>query len=159
MAWIVLAAAGLLEIVWAVAMKQSAGFTRPLPTVVMVVAMAGSVWLLASLGVYLRDLKQAVGIVTMADFMRLANLEVHEGMGQRLRSLIMGRPKRPDQVQGLMSSPVLQVQADQHVMDLVPLFSEAGHHHIPVVDEARQLVGIITQSDLVKALAAAVARS
>jgi CBS domain-containing membrane protein len=100
-----------------------------------------------------------VGIVTMADFMRLANLEVHEGMGQRLRSLIMGRPKRPDQVQGLMSSPVLQVQAEQHVMDLVPLFSEAGHHHIPVVDEARQLVGIITQSDLVKALAAAVARS
>lgn len=100
-----------------------------------------------------------VGIVTMADFMRLANLEVHEGMGQRLRSLIMGRPKRPDQVQGLMSSPVLQVQADRHVMDLVPLFSEAGHHHIPVVDEARQLVGIITQSDLVKALAAAVTRS
>jgi quaternary ammonium compound-resistance protein SugE len=47
MAWIILAAAGLLEVVWAVAMKQSAGFSRPLPTVVMVVAMAGSVWLLA----------------------------------------------------------------------------------------------------------------
>lgn len=99
-----------------------------------------------------------IGIVTVADFMRLANLEVHEGMGQRLRALIMGRPKRPDQVQQLMSSPVLQVVAEQHVMDLVPLFSEAGHHHIPVVDEERQLLGIITQSDLVKTLAAAVAQ-
>ncbi|MBS0294120.1 MAG: HPP family protein [Proteobacteria bacterium] len=99
-----------------------------------------------------------VGIVTVADFMRLASLELHEGMGRRLRTLIMGRPKRPDQVQGLMSSPVQQVQAGRHVMDLVPLFSEAGHHHIPVVDESQQLVGIITQSDLVKALAAAVAQ-
>ena len=97
-----------------------------------------------------------IGIVTMADFMRLANLEVHEGMGQRLRTLILGRPQRPQQVQDLMSKPVLQVQADQHVMNLVPLFSDAGHHHIPVVDETQQLVGIITQSDLVKTLAMAV---
>lgn len=99
-----------------------------------------------------------IGIVTMADFLRLANLELHEGMGQRLRTLILGRPKRPGQVQGLMSAPVLQVQAGQHVMDLVPLFSQAGHHHIPVVDDGRRLAGIITQSDLVKALAAAVAQ-
>ena len=106
------------------------------------------------------DEQQAViGIVTMADFMRLANLEVHEGMGQRLRTLILGRPKRPEQVQGLMSAPVLQVLAEQHVMDLVPLFSDAGHHHIPVVNEEQQLVGIITQSDLVKTLAAAVTQT
>lgn len=105
------------------------------------------------------DEQQAViGIITVADFMRLAHLEAHEGMGQRLRSLILGRPKQPDQVLQLMSSPVLQVAAGQHVMDLVPLFSEAGHHHIPVVGETQQLVGIITQSDLVKTLAAAVAR-
>lgn len=47
MAWIFLVLAGLLEIVWAVAMKQSAGFTRPVPTVVMVVGMVSSFWLLA----------------------------------------------------------------------------------------------------------------
>lgn len=45
-AWLYLLGAGLLEIVWAFAMKQSAGFTRTGPTVVMVVAMAGSVVLL-----------------------------------------------------------------------------------------------------------------
>ena len=105
------------------------------------------------------DAQQTViGIVTVADFMRMANLDMHEGIGQRLRTLIMGRPKQPEQVQQLMSSPVLQVVAGQHVMDLVPMFSDAGHHHIPVVDVGRKLVGIITQSDLVKTLAAAVAR-
>lgn len=47
MPWIYLAVAGLLEVVWAFAMKQSLGFTRPGPTLLMAVAMAGSFVLLA----------------------------------------------------------------------------------------------------------------
>lgn len=47
MAWIILIVAGLLEVVWAFAMKQSDGFTRFWPTAIMVVAMVGSVGLLA----------------------------------------------------------------------------------------------------------------
>lgn len=47
MAWFYLFLAGLLEIVWATAMKQSAGFTRILPTAVMVTGMIASFWLLA----------------------------------------------------------------------------------------------------------------
>ena len=47
MAWSVLVFAGLLEIVWAVAMKQSHGFTRLVPSVVTIAAMIGSVVLLA----------------------------------------------------------------------------------------------------------------
>ncbi|MEH3118267.1 MAG: quaternary ammonium compound efflux SMR transporter SugE [Methylorubrum populi] len=40
MAWIVLVVAGLLEVVWAFAMKQSEGFSRLWPSVVTFVAMA-----------------------------------------------------------------------------------------------------------------------
>ena len=47
MAWFVLVLAGLCEIVWAYAMKQSDGFTRPVPTAVMLVAMLFSFGLLA----------------------------------------------------------------------------------------------------------------
>jgi quaternary ammonium compound-resistance protein SugE len=47
MAWIILIVAGLFEVVWAFAMKQSDGFTRLTPTSVMVVAMIASVVLLA----------------------------------------------------------------------------------------------------------------
>ncbi|MAA98710.1 MAG: QacE family quaternary ammonium compound efflux SMR transporter [Stappia sp.] len=46
MSWIFLVAAGLLEVVWAFAMKQSEGFTRLPATLVMLVAMAGSFGLL-----------------------------------------------------------------------------------------------------------------
>lgn len=47
MPWALLVAAGLLEIVWAAAMKQSAGFTKLVPTVIMIAAMPASFWLLA----------------------------------------------------------------------------------------------------------------
>lgn len=47
MAWFVLVLAGLLEIVWASAMKMSHGFTRLPETAITLAAMAGSVALLA----------------------------------------------------------------------------------------------------------------
>ncbi len=47
MAWLILILAGLLEVVWAFAMKQSDGFTRLWPSVVTIVAMLLSFGLLA----------------------------------------------------------------------------------------------------------------
>ena len=47
MPWLILFLAGLLEIVWAVAMKQSHGLTRPWPVAIMLGGMIGSFWLLA----------------------------------------------------------------------------------------------------------------
>lgn len=47
MAWVALFFAGLFEIVWATAMKQSDGFTKLLPTIVMAVGMLLSFGLLA----------------------------------------------------------------------------------------------------------------
>jgi quaternary ammonium compound-resistance protein SugE len=46
MAWAVLFAAGLLEIGWAIGLKYTEGFTRLTPSVLTLVAMAGSVLLL-----------------------------------------------------------------------------------------------------------------
>ncbi|WP_414833113.1 DMT family transporter [Afifella sp. YEN Y35] len=47
MPWIYLVVAGILEVVWAFAMKQSDGFSRLVPTLITVAAMAVSLWLLA----------------------------------------------------------------------------------------------------------------
>lgn len=47
MAWMYLAAAGLLEVVWAFFMKKSDGFTLPGPTAITLAAMVASVVLLA----------------------------------------------------------------------------------------------------------------
>ncbi|UFN51362.1 quaternary ammonium compound efflux SMR transporter SugE [Roseomonas sp. OT10] len=53
MAWIILFVAGLLEVGWAVGLKQTDGFTRPIPTVLTLAAMVASVVLL---GLALRSL-------------------------------------------------------------------------------------------------------
>ncbi|MBA5982694.1 quaternary ammonium compound efflux SMR transporter SugE [Pseudomonas sp. MD195_PC81_125] len=46
MSWIILFFAGLFEVGWAVGLKYTDGFTRPLPTVLTVAAMAISLGLL-----------------------------------------------------------------------------------------------------------------
>lgn len=53
MAWFVLFVAGLLEVGWAVGLKYTEGFTRPLPTALTVLSMVASLTLL---GLALRTL-------------------------------------------------------------------------------------------------------
>ena len=53
MSWLVLLVSGGLEAVWALALSRSAGFSRPLPTIVFAVALALS---MAGLGYALREL-------------------------------------------------------------------------------------------------------
>ena len=47
MAWLWLTLAGLLEVVWAIGLKYTDGFTRLLPSAITVAAMVASVYLLA----------------------------------------------------------------------------------------------------------------
>lgn len=45
--WIYLFVAGCLEVVWALGIKYTDGFSKPVPSVITVGAMIASVWLLA----------------------------------------------------------------------------------------------------------------
>jgi quaternary ammonium compound-resistance protein SugE len=47
MSWLYLFIAGVLEIVWAIGLKYTAGFTRVVPSVITIAAMVASVWFLA----------------------------------------------------------------------------------------------------------------
>lgn len=58
MAWLVLVVSGLLESVWAVALARTAGFTRPLPSVVFAVALVLS---MSGLGYALRSVPVGTG--------------------------------------------------------------------------------------------------
>jgi CBS domain-containing membrane protein len=77
-----------------------------------------------------------VGIVSRADLR-------HEGDGTDLGSLMTRR--------------VRVARVDSPALSLLQLFSEAGHHHIPIVDAETRVVGVITQSDFVQALHRAIA--
>jgi quaternary ammonium compound-resistance protein SugE len=47
MAWVFLSVAGLLEVVWAIGLKYTDGFSKLAPSAVTVAAMAGSIYCLA----------------------------------------------------------------------------------------------------------------
>jgi len=46
MAWVILVAAGLFEVGWAIGLKYTEGFTRPWPTAWTALAMVISLWFL-----------------------------------------------------------------------------------------------------------------
>lgn len=47
MIWIVLVIAGLFEIVWAIGLKYTEGFTKPIPSVITIISMIISMGLLS----------------------------------------------------------------------------------------------------------------
>ncbi len=104
--------------------------------------------------------RRVVGILTMSDFLRHADMQVLDGLGGRLREFVRptGRSSsaKPEAVGQIMSRTVRVASSDRFIVDLIPLFSQHGHHHIPIVDAEKRLVGIITQTDVVRALFRAV---
>lgn len=100
--------------------------------------------------------RRVIGIVTLADFIRHAQLDAHDGFAARLRRfvarVVTDHADKPDAVGQIMTTDVCTAPQDRPIAELVPLFANAGHHHIPIVDGERRLVGIVTQSDLVVAL-------
>jgi CBS domain-containing membrane protein len=87
---------------------------------------------------------QVVGILTQADFLRLlsadASVEQDRSVGE------------------FMTRQVRVASAHSHALDLLPLFSSGGHHHLPVIDQDKRLVGMLTQTDLVRALSRVLTR-
>lgn len=107
-----------------------------------------------------------VGIVTRADFMRHADRVAGQSAGEvralaeRLRTLLRPTPgtdsDKAEVVGQIMTRQVRVASADRPLIDLLPLFTEGGHHHIPIVSNDRRLVGILTQSDFLRAWSRAV---
>ncbi|MDH5232703.1 MAG: HPP family protein [Gammaproteobacteria bacterium] len=98
-----------------------------------------------------------IGIVTSVDFMRHVNPETSQPLASRLKHLLSATKghysNKPEVVGQVMTSPVTTVSQDLHIIDLIPLFNEQGIHHLPVVDSKQKLIGMITRTDLLKAIA------
>jgi CBS domain-containing membrane protein len=101
-----------------------------------------------------------VGIVTHADVAGAFAAASEAGSGEPSRAPYTGQAAAGDasaqRVDQFMTRSVRVASARSHVIGLLQLFSEGGHHHIPIIDDDKRLVGIITQSDLVRALDRAV---
>jgi CBS domain-containing membrane protein len=100
--------------------------------------------------------RRVIGIVTIVDFLKRANAQGSENPIERLTQFIRRttglESEKPEVVGQLMTSPVVTVREDAHIVSLAPLFAEDRIHHVPVVDREDRLVGMVTQSDLMAAL-------
>lgn len=100
--------------------------------------------------------RRVIGIVTPIDFMEHAGVETYVGFKGKIRHLLRRSGKthddKPEVVGQIMTDTVRTARIDQPIIDLMPLISEHGLRHIPVVDEDRKLAGMLTQADMVNAL-------
>lgn len=96
------------------------------------------------------DMRRVVGIVTRTDFVGRTAFGLR---GPRSRRLSLWRdPSEGRRVDDLMTPNVRTVDGSLPVAELIPVFAHYGHHHIPVVDDERRLIGMITQADLIGGL-------
>ena len=100
--------------------------------------------------------RRVIGIVTLVDFMKNANLDIYDTFDGKMRQLIRRtrsvESNKPEVAGQIMTKTVRTVRQDFHIVELVPLLSDQGLHHIPIVDNEDKLVGMVTQSDLIAAL-------
>jgi len=100
--------------------------------------------------------RRVIGIITLVDFLKRANLKTYDTFQDKLMKFIKRTPgmasDKPEVVGQIMVSPVYTAQEHMHIVELVPLLSEKGLHHIPIVNAEQRLIGMVTQSDLIAAL-------
>ena len=98
--------------------------------------------------------RHVIGILTQGDVLRHAGADIRvselkppKGQGSATHAFA------GDVLVGdAMSRQVRVASASSPALDLLPLFSAQGHHHLPVISEDKRLVGVLTQTDLVRAL-------
>ncbi|MES2114277.1 MAG: HPP family protein, partial [Pseudomonadota bacterium] len=92
------------------------------------------------------DEQRVIGIVTQTDFVVHAHAHASAGLPGtvRLRPRVL--------VRDIMSGDVKTAHLLQPIAELVPMFASYGHHHLPVVDTANRLRGMVTQANLVAGL-------
>jgi CBS domain-containing membrane protein len=100
--------------------------------------------------------KRVIGIVTLVDFMRGTAFDNESSFAASLRHFILpdglSHSEKPEVVGQIMTGHADVLRQDRHVADLMPIFTETGHHHIPIVDDENRIVGVITQSDFMRFL-------
>jgi CBS domain-containing membrane protein len=100
--------------------------------------------------------RHVIGIVTRSDFLRHVELPEFTTLGARLQTFLRRTPgmnsDKHEVVGQIMTSPVRIASDSTPIAELVRMMSDDGLHHVPIVDAGKQLVGIVTQTDLVAAL-------
>jgi CBS domain-containing membrane protein len=96
--------------------------------------------------------RRVLGIVSAHDIVQGhgASARTLEQASAALRAVQEGSDTTT--VRSVMSAPARTATLEQPLVELVPLLSDTGFHHIPIVDDQQHLAGMVSQSDLLAAL-------
>lgn len=100
------------------------------------------------------DIQTVIGIVTIADFLKDLVAKAASPI-DGLRNLSVGQPGSESKlrpVREIMTRNVLTEHVDTPVAELIRRLSDLGMHHVPIVNQQGQLVGMVTQSDLIASM-------
>lgn len=99
--------------------------------------------------------QQLLGVVSTVDFLKNLQVPHYWGLLRHVNQLLLKNRHNKQykrKVAEIMVTKLSVAHEDDHIAVLVPLLSDQGRHHIPVLNTQQQLVGVITQSDLIAAL-------
>ncbi len=103
-----------------------------------------------------RTSRRLLGIVTVADFLRQIDATRMSSLAEKIQGLLKRSPgvtsEKAEVVCQIMTVNPYAMTAETSVVEVVKKLSDAGLHHVPVVDERRRVIGMLTQSDLIAAL-------
>jgi CBS domain-containing membrane protein len=104
----------------------------------------------------LNKARRVIGVVAQSDFLRHGELDTYNSFAARLRRFLMpyegSHSDKPEVVGQIMTAKPLTARAHTPIVELVPLMSNSGLHHIPVIDDEDRFAGMVSQSDLLAAL-------
>jgi CBS domain-containing membrane protein len=104
----------------------------------------------------LNKAQRVIGIVTQRDFLKHSDLDDYVSLAERMRRFLMRSPdthsEKPEVVGQIMTPNVVTAKMGTPLVELVPMMSNAGLHHIPVVNDENRFVGMVSQSDLLASL-------
>jgi len=101
--------------------------------------------------------KHVIGIVTWHDFFKFIPVDGHESWRQKFQAFIRRTTDisthKPEAIGHIMTTAVLVLPENSHIVDLIPLMSVKRHRQIPITNSQNRLVGMVYQSDLIATLA------
>ncbi|HRQ48013.1 MAG TPA: HPP family protein [Rhodocyclaceae bacterium] len=124
--------------------------TRNVASVVAATSMAHTWEVLRKRGIrgvpVLDAARRVVGVVAISDFLKSTDWDWNRR--GRLRCFLASARKGPMRAGDIMSTPAITLCEEAHVTELFALFSDNGINHVPIVDAAGKLAGIVTRLDL-----------
>jgi len=100
--------------------------------------------------------QRVIGILTWNDFLKCIDLNAYESIQQKFRQFIQRTQdisaSKPESVGFIMTTEVLSLDENTHIVELIQLMSIKGHRQIPIVNAEQRLVGMVYQANLIAAL-------